>query len=283
MTFLAIIVALIFSRVWGDSNPLRNDSWFFSLQSTIRGLGFSPSVGFLIYLGIPVLACLFLLDASESILFGLVWIVLAAGLLLYAFGRGQYANLVERYRSYCVTGDFETASHYAQSVLGMEFGDEAIVSARQVHMAIQRELLYMGYQRWFSVLFYFVVLGPVGALFYRLLQLSRLTPERAEAERLLYFADWIPARLLAAGFALTGDFLASRDSLVSSVMVPEETAGAVLQTVGRAAIGASDYDDEVLTGFLAKEAVSETTELNALLSRSAVSWVVVLSLLVLFL
>ena len=66
-------------------------------------------------------------------------------------------------------------------------------------------------------------------------------------------------------------------------MVPEQTAGAVLQTVGRAAIGASDYDDDVLPGFLAKEAVSETTELNALLSRSAVSWVVVLSLLVLFL
>ena len=135
---------------------------------------------------------------------------------------------------------------------------------------------------WFAVLFYFVMLGPAGALAYRLLQLSRQAPERGLAVRLLYYADWIPVRLLAAGFALTGDFLGSRDELLASVSGTQQGSGAVLLEVGRAAIGASDVESTGADASFATVAAREVTDLQALLARSAGAWLVAISLLVLF-
>ena len=282
MTFMAMVIALVLLQVWGAGNPVQQDSWFTGLQSSVRGLGFSAATVFFLYLLVPVLLVELILSAVESLLFGLIWIGGAVVVLLYSFGRVEFGALADRYRSYCLGGDFEAAYLFAQSELGVEPDDESLTTAETVHMAIQRELLYVGYQRWFAVLFYFVMLGPAGALAYRLLQLSRQAPERGLAVRLLYYADWIPVRLLAAGFALTGDFLGSRDELVASVSGTQQGSGAVLLEVGRAAIGASDVESTGAEASFATVAAREVTDLQALLARSAGAWLVAISLLVLF-
>lgn len=282
MTFMAMVIALILLQVWGAGNPLQRDSWFTGLQSSVRGLGISTTAVFVLYLTVPILLVQLVLGALEPMLFGLLWLAGAVTVLLYSFGRVEYEALADRYRSYCLAGDFEAAYLYARSELGVEQDDESLTTPEAVHRVIQRELLYVGYQRWFAVLFYFVILGPVGAMAYRLLQLSRATPEGVLAMRMLYYADWIPVRLLAAGFALTGDFLGSRDELVASVSGTGQPAGAVLFEVGRAAIGTSDLDSTTAEASFATVAAKEVTDLQALLSRSAGAWLVAISLLVLF-
>ena len=148
---------------------------------------------------------------------------------------------------------------------------------------VQRALLYEGLQRWFSVLFYFVLLGPAAALAYRLLQLCRDSFEPELAGRWLFLLDWIPARLLAATFALTGDFIGSREQLLSGLQDTAADAGKLLYTVAAAALGsevASPSEEDAVFGPVAE---AQNRELDALLSRSAVCWIVAMALVVLLL
>ncbi|TGQ49636.1 hypothetical protein, partial [Mesorhizobium sp. M4B.F.Ca.ET.211.01.1.1] len=68
--------------------------------------------------------------------------------------------------------------------------------------------------RWFAVLFWFLLLGPAGALGYRLLALMAESPMRARvpveplalAQRLLGWIEWPVAQLMAFSMALVGNF-----------------------------------------------------------------------------
>lgn len=283
MTFLAMIIALVLFQAWGAGNALQQDAWFRGLQSSVRGLGLSPNASLVLYLALPVLLVQVLLASLAPFVFGLAWIAVAAVVLVFSFGRAEYDRLIERYRSYCLAGDFEGAYLFAQSELGMFPDEDETSTPEAIHVAIERELLYLGFERWFAVLFYFLLFGPVGALVYRLLHLSRRTPEDALAARLLYFADWVPVRLLAAVFSLTGDFLGSRDELLASFSSPEQSAGAVLLSVGRAATGFEEVDADSGGRLPAEIAAAETEEIGHLLSRSAGAWLIVISLLELLL
>ena len=69
--------------------------------------------------------------------------------------------------------------------------------------------------RWFGVLFWFVVMGPAGALGYRIVQLLARHPafaagidagQRSLLERSALVLDWAPAHLLALTLALVSEF-----------------------------------------------------------------------------
>ncbi len=146
---------------------------------------------------------------------------------------------------------------------------------------VQRALLYEGFQRWFAVLFYFVVLGPAGAVAYRLLQLAGDDFGAQLRQRCLFIADWVPARLLAAAFSLTGDFLGSRSALLNSVKDTSQPASELIYAVAGAALHFDAPTPQADQSEFAALAVSQNRELGSLLSRSAACWVVVLSLVVL--
>ncbi|MFK8047688.1 MAG: regulatory signaling modulator protein AmpE [Halioglobus sp.] len=283
MTFLAMIAAIIVLSVHGDKSPVHEDDWFASLQNTCRGFGFSPTVSLVVYVAAPVFLVEFMLSAVDSWLFGLIWLAGASLVLLYSFGREPFDTLTQRYRSYCRSGDFEAAYLYAEEELDIDPQSLDVTSPETAHEAIQARLLYLGYQRWFAVLFFFLLVGPIAALAYRLLQLSRQSRERAIASSILFYLDWLPTRLLAAGFALTGNFLSSRDELLASVSESRQDSGSVLMSVGRAAIGASRGAEPDQQHPFSEIASQETVELRDLMSRSAGAWLIVISLIVLFL
>lgn len=59
----------------------------------------------------------------------------------------------------------------------------------------------------FAILFWYLVLGPVGVLAYRLISLSQgLTTIERQAENALNLFDWLPARMTALLFLLVGNF-----------------------------------------------------------------------------
>ncbi len=153
---------------------------------------------------------------------------------------------------------------------------------------MKQRICYLGYERWFAVIFYFAVLGAPLALAYRLLHLYSEHCEeeqRQKVQKVLYFVDWVPARFLVFAFALTGDWVGSREQVMASVQDTETEAGGVIADAAHAALGlkatvfSSDNGD---TTAFAEISAWEIGELQSLLSRSAVAWVVTLSLLVLF-
>jgi len=285
MSFLAMIIALVLLQVWGSGSRVQYDEWLERLQSSLKGLGLSSTASLLLSIVAPVTAVSIVLALLEPILFGLVWIAATVVILLYSFGRGDFQVLLTRYRSYCEKEDFEGAYLHAQSELGNDAGDQAADSPGEFLLQIQRFMLYEGYQRWFAVLFYFVVLGPEAALAYRLLHLAISTPASGEgmAQRLLFIADWVPVRLLAATFTLTGDFVHSRNEFLASIQNIDEAGRSILFSVGLAAMGVDDSKESGIPESFGKVAASQLAELGALLSRSATSWLVLISLFVLLL
>lgn len=275
MTFLALIMALAVRHLWGGEGWIQRDLWWREWRQRAQGLGLRPSLQLLLSVALPLLLALLVLDLLRPLLFGLLWIVAAALLLLYAFGRGDFHARIARYRDYCERGNREGAWLYLREELHAGEPQEVDpgLEPEALHQQLLSSLYYDGFQRWFAVLFWFVLLGPVAALAYRLLQLCRGVDDDGPVVKLLFLLDWIPARLLLATFAVAGDFVRSRDELVAALLDPWADSPGLLLAVGSAAVGA-DAD-----GADSQRAAADVTALAGLLTRSAVAWVVVIALL----
>lgn len=281
MTFLAIIIAVVLLQAWGSAERAHHDGWFEHWRDRVGSWGVGAGLSLVLAVLLPAAVVQLVLNAVEPVLFGLLWLLLAVGLLLYSFGRGDFRASMGGYRGHAFSGDFEAAYLSACEQFGWDPAREAPDSAQQAHAMIQRALVYEEFQRWFAVLFYFALLGPAGALVYRLSQLDLGYPADGSNRRWLLLLDWLPARLLAATFALTGDFIGSRERLLAALGDPAARARDVLYSVGLSALGPEQPAPSGGDAAFGPEAAAQNREFEALLARSAVCWIVVLSLLVL--
>ena len=161
--------------------------------------------------------------------------------------------------------------------------------------------------RWFGVLLWFLLLGPFGALLYRLTALSAegeastaLPDETREGARYLFaILDWPVAQLMTLALALVGNFDtvvgAWRDAGGASFDVRRPFLGAVARASVKCELAdeAADYDD-ITTGMEAGDAglvppppipaftgeVPELRDAMSLVWRSLLVWLAVLALFV---
>ena len=129
--------------------------------------------------------------------------------------------------------------------------------------------LWQAYQGFFAVIFWYALLGPLPALAYRLLA---LTAERAtdaavaeRAAQLRHAMDWLPVRVLAASFALVGNFSAVSHAVLHDLLAWDIPAA---QLVARAGVAAAELG-EAQPG---EPGVASLDELWQLLIRAAVLW-----------
>ena len=272
MKFLAVVIALMIFKV-GAGRAVQQDAWFERWRRQVAGWQLAPWPGLGLLILVPTLIAVGVLDTVNDLLLGLPWIPVAVVLMLYALGRSDLEQLQSRYRMQCRSGAFEAG---IRGVLPADIEQVPALAAPEAHHLVQRELIYEAYQRWFAVVFYFIVAGPAAALVYRLVHLSRGPLEAPPVTRVLVVLDWVPARLLAATFAVAGDFVRCRAVLAKGVMDPGKAADELLYEVGCLASGAR-LDD----AFSVEQASAEHEEAGDLIARSGVVWVVVLALLVL--
>lgn len=143
----------------------------------------------------------------------------------------------------------------------------------------RRELVEDALRELFAPLFWFLILGPVGVLLYYLLKImaegegGTATPL---ARQMLHYAEWPVARVLALGFALAGDFMATWQHLQEQLLNRTVTAVDLLEESADRAQPVSlktSMDVPVATTLsLALLAV------QGLLQRTLVLWVVLLAL-----
>ena len=274
MTFLALVFAVGLYYVWGAGGPLQRDEWFDAWQGRIAGSGLLPGIALAVMILLPVILTVWLLALFESLLFGLPWLVAAVVLMLFAFGRADYHALVEQYVSQCQTNDMESAWLAVGEQLAGQSEEIMPESAAQMHRLVSGALVYEGYQRWFPVLFYFLLLGPAGALAYRLIQLAASGPLGESASRLVFYADWAPARLLVMTFAVTGDFVRCRQQVQRVLQDSSLDASDALLDSAKSALGPLPVTADMGEG---EQAATEMGELAGLLARSAASWLIVFS------
>ena len=115
---------------------------------------------------------------------------------------------------------------------GQEYAEE---SAEGVARLAMEHAVLRAHRQIFGVLLWFVLLGPAGALAYRLaaeLARAEIVHDQGEetfARRLFVWIDWLPARISALAFSVIGNF---EDAMycwrTQATLWPDTNAGVVL-------------------------------------------------------
>ena len=217
MTFLSMMIALALHQVVQPKQRFPGDDALFAWQAWLRGRVAAPGIQVLVTVIVPLLLLYWVLNALHGWLFGLPTLLATAAVLLWSLGREDYHSRIESFIAHRDGGDDEAAWLGLQALWmpmpprPVNVEDEDTVAEDTVAKAMARSsqrLLYCGYQRWFAPLLYFLLLGPVAAAAYRVVLLYAARQDEARYRDLLAWIDWLPARLLALSFAVTGDFVA---------------------------------------------------------------------------
>ncbi len=297
VTLLAVVAALVIGHMAQSlAASVRHYDWYGHwldwLDAQFPDTGFwRERWGIAVALLPPVLAVLLLQVALNHALYGLVGVLFAIALLFYAWGPRDLDLDVDA----IVDAPDAASRRDAMARLWPDAPPLAIDGGALVSAVFQNAL-----RRWFGVLFWFLVLGPAGALLYRLVALSaegafarRLPMDTREgAIVLLKLLDWPVAQLLTLALALVGNFDtvlgAWREAGGASFTLDHRFLDAAARASVRTELAeeAADYADE---GGMAEPvapppgALPELPELRDAMSlvwRSLLVWLAVLALFV---
>ncbi len=214
MSLMVIVISLIAERFLLEHQPLRQMQWLESYSSWLTQKKFAVWLNqgimqILIILLPPVLAVGILQDLFNDGLFGLLGVIFAVSVLLYSLGPVDLDSRVEAYTKATEEDDDEAIKEIAREIIE----DEPPTSEPARSQAVAEATLFQANRRIFSVLFWFLILGPLGALLYRLAtQLPRLERARLDldfnlsAGQLIAILEWLPARTTAICYAIAGSF-----------------------------------------------------------------------------
>jgi AmpE protein len=294
LTLIAVVIALVLGHVAPSlASAVRDYGWY---RQWLHWLGArNPSDGFwrgrhgiVLALLPPLLVVALFQLALDKPLYGLAGLVFAIAVLFYSWGPRDLDLDVEA----IVDAPDPAARREAAARLALP-GAAPSLDAPSLVEAVFRN----AQRRWFGVLFWFLLLGPVGALLYRLTALAceegaadAPSETRIGARRFLLLLDWPVAQLMTLALALVGDF----DTVVGAW---KDKGGASLRfdadflaAAGRASVRteladeAMDYADHgvVAPGVLVA-VMGELPELRDAMSlvwRILLLWMVVLALFV---
>jgi membrane protein required for beta-lactamase induction len=257
MTTLAIILALAAERFLLEQENYRRYSWFSGYREWIQEQSWGPSVSEgsvgVIALLLPPLLIVGLLQALlEGMLGGTLELLFGIAILLYSLGPRDLDRQITEFIDHWDSGDEENAKAVVSDLLPPETSQDGY--GTRLARAIMEHACY----RIFGVLFWFILLGPIGALLYRLSQqLHTISTEQDnndpefsnDLNRLLEILNWLPARATAITFAIAGNF---QEAIVGwrgseemeSEDAPAKSAGEILADTGLGAVGLKSFADE---------------------------------------
>lgn len=219
MALICILFGIIFERVSDILENYRNFDWFDNysrwLLKTLPGIGSQQQSSILILL-LPVMLITMLLQIwFDGRLLGLIDLLF--GLVIFAFclGPKDLNRQINRYLEARENGDEEEANSEACAIMQKDppkDPDQQVVE-------IMRSILHESNDRFFAVIFWFVILGPFGALLYRLTSHTMRSTGSATlanaARQFQAILAWVPAHLVAMGYALTGNYEGAKQEFYS--------------------------------------------------------------------
>lgn len=291
MTLIALLLGLVIERVATRALHLRELRWLDPyIDAAFRAMErLPPAAGYLLGLvaiALTVAPVLALALVFRDVLHGLLYIAFAAPVLAFCLGPRDLGREVKEYSDAVNRGDPEAVKHLAKALTESDLPSE---SGRRV-LAVEEAVLVRANSRIFGVIFWFMVLGPTGAWLFRVSDLMRrravFEAGRARAAgspepRYLMICQswfgilaWLPARLLAVGYAMAGSF----EDAVSDWKKYYETCSdkffhvndEILAFAGRGAIRERFDADSVL------QPVSEAMRL---VKRTLLIWLTAISIL----
>lgn len=277
MALFCILFGIIFERVSDFLERHRNFDWYdrYSrwILKVLPGLTKQQKSSIVILL-LPIIFITGLLQGwLDDKLLGFTELVF--GLVIFAFSLGpkDLNRQVDRYLAARESGDQASAQSEASDILQQKAADDA----DQQTLEVTRAILHESNDRFFAVIFWFVVLGPMGALLYRLSSYSMRNSSSATlamaARQLQAILAWAPAHLVAMGYALTGNYEAAKQEFNSKCKQEDlyECNYLTLITAGQGALKDFAPDDET----------ASIRSARALVLRTLVVWLAIIAVLTL--
>lgn len=298
MKLLALLIGLAVERLATQLFRLRELRWLDRVidrgfEQINRFANWPPMllvVLLALVLVLPVLVVRLLLDDA---LFGFAYLVFAVVVLFFSFGPKDIGEEINEYCASVESGDEERVRRSAKALLERDPPPESAERSSDIEAAV----CVQANNRLFAVIFWFVVLGPLGAWAYRVTDLIRrravfrtARDENSEsaaslavtaAEDLHGWLAWIPARLTAFGYAMAGNFEAAVSAwrTAGNVGVPAGIQNEnLLARVGVGALSLQPIEEEAP----AERAVRGALAANRLVLRSLLIWAAVIAAMTLY-
>lgn len=277
MSLVIVLLALLVERLALFVHPIRDHHWLEHYSQKITVMVRKNSYFGLLLSVVPFLVIVYFVHVLlTKISFGWPSWLFDLVILVYCLGNTHLrAQMVECYEQ-IELGNLDTARALLLEHFDVEERGE--VTPYILMKAFYRASL----QRVFSILFWFIVLGPVGAALYRAVQkLSVYSSEdtmnkvQRLATRVTFILDWIPARLLALSFCLAGHFMEVFTEWRTTFKTGKSDTYQVLYNCGHIAVRADANSDKAIV-------LAQLDEAYYLVCRSLFIWLVVLALIILF-
>lgn len=228
----------------------------------------------------PVVACAVIAHFLEGRLLALAALAFAVLILFYTLGpRDLEADIDAVLREDDTIARVVAAGRLRSTPDG---APRAFTAPELVEAAVMAAL-----RRRFGVVFWFFLLGPAGALGYRLAWITAETDDprtRSAARRFALVLDWIPAHLMVLAMALVSNF----DAVTRAWRAWHSQPGHAMTDLDPdflAAVARAGVDADIVAGDATtldtSSALDELADTRRLLQRVLVVWLAVVALIVL--
>ncbi|MGX5173634.1 regulatory signaling modulator protein AmpE [Aliikangiella sp. IMCC44653] len=215
MTLISVLIVLAAEFYFNWGAEYRNSAWFKFYYAKINQFSeqlesISPWLLVAVITLLPALALFLIINLFSGALYYLVLFISSCVVLFLCLGPKRLKDSFKPYFEALERGDKEGAyfTLEEESLIRDLPQDEEIVRNAT------RTILVESQSRYFGAIFWFIFLGPYGALIYRTAQTYLNTCHKnAEDEladkttTLIHWLDWIPSRLTSIIFLFTGDFV----------------------------------------------------------------------------
>ena len=212
-----------------------------------------------------------LLWLVEGLAYGVLTLLLHGVLLLCCVGRHDpLRSLIAGVQSAWERGDEDAAALVAEQQPGLSGEQAADLPAH-----VRARMVALCLQDYFVPAFWYLLLGPLGALGYRLVELTRQQWGRSVSQpagMLVHALEWIPARLLALSFALVGQFDSTLRTVRGVAAEWDLSAGELVIRCARAAVQPAPHAPFT-------PAAGALEETRQLLLRAMLAWAVIIAFL----
>lgn len=282
MTLIFILIALGLDYFLGGLERFRNFNWcvglHYWLEKRLAHYRFwDGSLGLLVSLAIPLSALLVLVCLFDNWL----WIaeaVFTLIVLIYCLAPENLDNRLDNYIAAIEGGYASTSASLADELINEKLVDEGDSD----ELAIIKSTIVEAHKRTFAVIFWFLILGVVGALLYRLV--DELNDELHEIRSgfsdstnvLLNILEWPSSRVMVLGLALSGHLVDALPGWGKSEHLSFEVNNEVLMNSG---IGALQYMPDIEVPD--REKSYWIGELKSLINRTLIIWLAILGLMTL--
>lgn len=298
MKLLALLIGLIIERLATQFFHLRRLRWLdqfmdFGFRQGGQFANWPPLIPVVLLAVVMVLPVFLARLSLGDTFFGFPYLVLAIIVLFFSLGPKDIGEDVDDYCRAIEADDEELIRATSKALIEDDPPADPMERIRKVEEAV----CVQANNRLFAVIFWFVLLGPVGAWAYRVTDLIRRravfnatrddyassSPQTIEATQMLQgWLAWIPARLTAIGYAMAGSFdgalTAWRNSGESEEARSNEHHESLLARVGVGALALQDIEGESIPD----RGIRGATTANGLVFRLLFIWAAVIAAMTLY-